>query len=150
MKPVKPRRTVDIAADSLRRSILAGEHPPGTRLPPERELAELLGVSRLTLRAAVSKLEAEGLLQPRQGRGIEVLDYSRTGGIGLLAYMDDGETVGQLLSLRRLFAAEAVALASERADAGDIARLKAMAARPIRSSTSSGWRWRSSSWVRAS
>jgi GntR family transcriptional regulator len=41
----------------------------GEPLPPERQLAETLGVSRLTLRAAVQQLVAEGLLQRRQGSG---------------------------------------------------------------------------------
>ena len=132
MNRVNPRRTVDIAADSIRKSILSGEHPPGTRLPPERVLSESLGISRLTLRAAVSRLESEGMLRPRQGRGIEVLDYSRTAGMELLAHLEDGETIGQLLSMRRLFAAEAVALASERAEAADISRLMAMAAKQER------------------
>jgi GntR family transcriptional regulator, transcriptional repressor for pyruvate dehydrogenase complex len=132
LKPINTKRTVDIAAEAIRNEILAGKHPPGKMLPPERELSESLGISRLTLRAAIYRLETEGLLRPQQGRGVEVLDYRRTGGIDLLAYMEGDESIGQVLSLRRLFAAEAVALACESAGAAEIARLESAAARQER------------------
>lgn len=45
---------------------------PGTRLPPERDLAELCGLSRVTIRKAVSQLAAQGLLVQRQGSGTYV------------------------------------------------------------------------------
>ena len=66
MKPINTKRTVDIAAEAIRNEILAGKHSPGKMLPPERELSESLGISRLTLRAAVYRLETEGLLRPQQ------------------------------------------------------------------------------------
>lgn len=45
---------------------------PGDRLPPERELAVLLGVSRPSVREAVKSLQAQGLLQVRHGQGVFV------------------------------------------------------------------------------
>lgn len=49
--------------------IRAGSWPPGTRLPPERELCRILGVGRSTLRLALDELEQLGLVDRHQGRG---------------------------------------------------------------------------------
>ncbi len=64
--------------------MLTGELAVGERLPPERELADTLGVSRLTLRAALATLAAQGLLAVRQGSGYIVQDFARRGGSDLL------------------------------------------------------------------
>lgn len=53
----------------LRKWILEGRFPGGTRLPPEQELAAEIGVSRGTVRLALDKLEREGLIKGRKGRG---------------------------------------------------------------------------------
>jgi GntR family transcriptional repressor for pyruvate dehydrogenase complex len=57
----------------LREMIHSGELRPGDRLPPERDLAKLLGVSRPTLRAGIRSLAAVGVLQSRQGAGTFVV-----------------------------------------------------------------------------
>ena len=56
-------------AARLREMIHSGELSAGDRLPPERDLAKLLGVSRPTLRAGIRSLSAVGILQSRQGAG---------------------------------------------------------------------------------
>src|SRR6187200_2964881 len=58
--------------DAIRRSILAGEVQPGTRLPASRALADQLGVSRLTVVNAYDQLLAEGYLEGRTGSGTYV------------------------------------------------------------------------------
>src|SRR5882724_11270153 len=58
----------------LREMIHRGELRPGDRLPPERDLAKRLGVSRPTLRAGISTLAAVGVLQPRRGAGTFVVE----------------------------------------------------------------------------
>ena len=79
------RRTLpEQTADRLRRQIVGGELAPGTRLPPERELSEQLAVNRMTLRTALSRLVAMGLIEQVQGRGTVVLDVERKGGPDLL------------------------------------------------------------------
>src|SRR5665213_3658668 len=57
------------AADHIKALIASGSLAPGDRLPPERELAVRLGVSRPTLREAVGALVIMGLLESRQGAG---------------------------------------------------------------------------------
>ena len=56
-------------AERLRGMIQSGELSSGDRLPPERDLAKALGVSRPTLRAGIRSLSAVGILQSRQGAG---------------------------------------------------------------------------------
>lgn len=57
----------------LRAQILRGDLAPGTRLPPEREMARHLGVSRTTVVSAYDELAAEGLVEARVGRGTVVV-----------------------------------------------------------------------------
>lgn len=76
MMPVEqaaPRRLYQQVADQLRLAIDAGTFPVGTRLPPERELALQLGVSRPTIREALIALEVDGRIRIRVGSGIYVL-----------------------------------------------------------------------------
>jgi DNA-binding FadR family transcriptional regulator len=84
LRPIPRAPAAHAAADhALRAAILAGEYAVGDRLPPERELAVTLGVSRLTLRAALATLVADGLVSVHHGRGYEVRDF-RDGGTALL------------------------------------------------------------------
>jgi GntR family transcriptional repressor for pyruvate dehydrogenase complex len=97
----------------LRDAIVSGELAPGDRLPPERELSTRLGVSRLTLRAALATLSAAGLISVRHGSGYTVCDMRETGGTDMLpglvarAVARGGlaEAATDLLRLRRHLAA---------------------------------------------
>ncbi|MDX1756166.1 MAG: FCD domain-containing protein [Marinobacter sp.] len=66
---VSPQRLSDVIMQRLEAMILEGSFKPGQKLPPERELADLFGVSRPSLREAIQKLAAKGLLSSRQGGG---------------------------------------------------------------------------------
>src|SRR5213596_4334301 len=66
-------KTSEGVVKHLREMIHRGELRPGDRLPPERDLAKLLGVSRPTLRAGIRSLAAVGVLQPRRGAGTFVV-----------------------------------------------------------------------------
>jgi GntR family transcriptional regulator, transcriptional repressor for pyruvate dehydrogenase complex len=65
--PVAPQRIFQEVADQLRRSISEGRLKPGDKLPPERELAQLFGVSRNTMREALRALELSGLVEMKLG-----------------------------------------------------------------------------------
>ncbi|TAN49516.1 MAG: FadR family transcriptional regulator, partial [Rhodospirillales bacterium] len=65
-------------AGHLRRLIDEGVLAPGERLPGERQLAEALKVSRVSVRAALQCLKAEGYLEARQGGGTKVLSSARS------------------------------------------------------------------------
>lgn len=68
----RPLTIVEQASQILRKRIREGVYAPGERLPSEDELAEEMGISRTTLRAAMSALVAEGLVVRRQGAGTYV------------------------------------------------------------------------------
>ena len=65
--PVRPASACDLVVEQLRRAIHLGRFVAGDKLPPERELAKQLGVSRTTVRDAVKILEGEGLVQSKRG-----------------------------------------------------------------------------------
>lgn len=70
--PVRRRRVHDDIALQLRDAILDGRFPPGSKLPPERELAEEFNVNRTSIREAIKVLEGLGLVDVRQGSGVTV------------------------------------------------------------------------------
>lgn len=79
MKGIIPRTSlVDEVAEALRAEIDSGTWAVGTRIPPEAELAERLGVSRTAIREGVRGLVHAGLLQPRQGVGTYVTATNAT------------------------------------------------------------------------
>jgi DNA-binding FadR family transcriptional regulator len=68
MAPIALRTGPEILANQLREEILAGAYGEGSALAPERLLVEQTGLSRPTVREALRILEAEGLVETRQGR----------------------------------------------------------------------------------
>lgn len=68
LAPVDRRSAADRVVDRVVTAIAVGAYSPGEQLPPERELAGLLEVSRPTLRAGLTRLVALGLLESRRGR----------------------------------------------------------------------------------
>jgi len=68
LRPVRSGNTFEETIEHLLQAIKIGIFPPGQKLPPERELAEHLGVSRATLREALAELQRAGFLEVRRGR----------------------------------------------------------------------------------
>ncbi|MFD7922796.1 FadR/GntR family transcriptional regulator [Streptomyces sp. NPDC059740] len=68
LRPVRAGNGFEEALEQILRVLRLGLVPEGERLPPERELASLLGVSRMTLREALEVLRSQGLLVSRRGR----------------------------------------------------------------------------------
>ena len=99
-RPLARVSTVDALAAALRREILDGERPGGSRLI-ERELCGEFAVARHTLRAALRSLEAQGLVRLEPNRGAEVARL-------------DAEQVRWLYELRAALELEAAHLALER------------------------------------
>lgn len=73
LQTIEPRRLYRQIAEQLRGLIRSGEYPLGARLPPERDLALQLKVSRPSVREALIALEVEGLVEVRMGSGIYVI-----------------------------------------------------------------------------
>ncbi len=77
-QPIKPKKVSSQIAEQIRNSILAGEFVPGDKLPPERELAEMFGVSRPSVREALNVLASAGLVMSYQGGGTVVMSLVET------------------------------------------------------------------------
>lgn len=131
--PVARSSVVDAVSDRLRNEILAGRIAAGSRLPSERELSLALGVNRLTLRAALARLEAMGLVSTRHGSGTEVVSWRERAGLEALPMVMSsldrgepawGELLTSLLEVRRALVSEAVALAAERHTDADLVAIE--------------------------
>ena len=69
LRPVRGHHAFEACVEQLATAIRLGVYPRGTTLPAERDLAELLGVSRATLREAMAALRQAGLVETTRGRG---------------------------------------------------------------------------------
>jgi GntR family negative regulator for fad regulon and positive regulator of fabA len=112
--PLKP---TELTENRLVEAILDGSFSINSNLPPERELAEQLGVTRPTLREALQRLSRDGWLDIQQGKSTRVRDYWREGNLTILAdiarfpsYLPQG-FVTNLLNIRLLLAPQYARLA---------------------------------------
>lgn len=69
LRPVRGHHAFEACVEQLATTIRLGVYPLGSTLPPERELAVRLNVSRATLREAIAALRQAGLVETRRGRG---------------------------------------------------------------------------------
>ncbi|WP_432049561.1 FadR/GntR family transcriptional regulator [Verrucosispora sp. NA02020] len=120
--PPRGRRTNETIA-RLRRRIMAGEWPVGSRIPTEPQLVEDLGVGRNTVREAVRALAHAGVLECRQGSGTYVLSTDELAPVVARRLTDDRMT--EVIEVRRAFEVEAARLAARRRTAEDLATLDA-------------------------
>ena len=122
LQVIEPRRLYRQIADQLRALIAAGEFALGSRLPPERDLALQLGVSRPSVREALIALEVEGLVEVRMGSGIYVtaLEPAATprGAEAELGPFD-------IIRARQLIESELAAVAARQKSAAILKRLRA-------------------------
>lgn len=81
-EPIK--KPAEIAETRLIDAILNGSFPINTNLPAERELAQLLGVTRPTLRETLQRLARDGWLEINQGKPTRIRDYWKEGKLGVL------------------------------------------------------------------
>jgi len=117
--PVKTESLKEICIKRFEGSILSGAFAVGKKLPPERELAKLLGVSRPVVHEALVDIAAKGLVTITPRKGTMVNDFRRQGSvpllISLLEYQDgklDAKLLDGLLTMRLLVEIENVRLAS--------------------------------------
>ncbi len=79
-----PQKPTELTESRLVEAILGGTFPPNSNLPPERELAEQLGVTRPTLREALQRLSRDGWIEIRHGKSTRVRDYWHEGNLLIL------------------------------------------------------------------
>ncbi len=124
LQPIDTRERLYVrVARRIAELISSGEVAPGDKLPSERDLAEMLQVSRPSVREAMIALEVSGLIEVRTGSGIYVAEQ----GAGQpLMVADDGIGPFEILEMRLLVEPEACALAAERISEAQLAELKAL------------------------
>lgn len=121
----KKKSVADTVADTLRRAICAGEYRPGDRLPSENQLCAQLGVSRVSVRAALVQLGTLGLVESRQGEGTFVCRAPAGAPIVQMlpfAALTRLDRVN-VMEFRRIVEVESAGLAADRADADMVRRM---------------------------
>src|SRR5688572_12979341 len=110
----------------LRGMIQSGELPPGSRLPPENQLAAQMGLSRSGVREAVKVLASARVLEVRRGDGTFVTSLAPAlllEGVGFAVELLQGETLLEVMEVRRLLEPAATGLAARRISDDQLARL---------------------------
>ncbi len=106
---------VAAVSDALRQMVQSGAVPVGGRLPSTAVLTESYGVSRTVVREAIASLQADGLLEPRQGAGVFVLAERPPNAFPItVADTSRISSMIELLEIRTALEVEAAALASQR------------------------------------
>lgn len=100
-----PRPLHDQVREAIEEQIRSGDLPPGSRLQSERDLAEVLGVSRVTVRRALDELERQGLVRAAPGSGhfVEGSPLEEPQNV-LLSFTELGSSRGLVASARVLAA----------------------------------------------
>jgi GntR family transcriptional repressor for pyruvate dehydrogenase complex len=119
---IKQKRVYEDIVGQVQALIQEGVLKPGDRLPPERELAERLRVSRSSLREAIRALELRGLVVSRPGAGTFVSTESVETILSVIAASINGSGgyLGDIFEVRHLLEPQIAALAAERATPEDI------------------------------
>jgi GntR family transcriptional repressor for pyruvate dehydrogenase complex len=122
--PLRATKRSDAVYDILEQLIASGQIPPGSRLPPERDLATQLGVSRNSVREAVHELELKRLVERRSGRGTLVLNaQSGTHGALLDELGSNERDLLEIMDFRLAVEPPIAGLAAERTTRGGLTRL---------------------------
>ncbi|HZY44667.1 MAG TPA: FadR/GntR family transcriptional regulator [Anaerolineae bacterium] len=119
-------RLVDRVVNDLQRLIVDGALEPGMKLPPEREIAEQLDVSRTVVREAVRILAASGLLVARRGVGtiVQQITQEHIGERLNLLLRTSGISLAKLHEVRSILEVEMAGLAAQQATGDDLANLR--------------------------
>ncbi|MBB5022714.1 FadR/GntR family transcriptional regulator [Desulfurispira natronophila] len=122
---IKPKRISDEIYSQIKELILAGKLQPGQKLPPERELAANMGVSRPSLREAIHRLEAQGFVSHIQGSGTYVSSMTENAmGAAIDEYFKRGESIFDVVEMRKVLETWAARIAAERATDEEIVQME--------------------------
>jgi GntR family transcriptional regulator, transcriptional repressor for pyruvate dehydrogenase complex len=121
-QPLQHERRYEQVAEQIRKLISSGAFKPGDKLPSERELCGKLGVGRSSVRDAIRTLQANGILEPRQGHGPVVRDPASDPLV--LPLQRQRHKVIELLEVRRMLEPALAARAAKNATAAEIAQMR--------------------------
>jgi len=122
---IRRNKVYEEVAKQIERLILT-KLQPGDKLPSERELAEMLGVSRSSIRDAIRSLELLGMVEPRQGAGTVVREISADSVVNPLATLltRQRQSVTELLDFRKMLEPPLAARAATHATAEEVAEME--------------------------
>jgi GntR family transcriptional repressor for pyruvate dehydrogenase complex len=123
-RPVLRSRLYEQVADQISAWITENGLVPGDRLPPERELAQRLGVSRATLSQALVALEVIGAVVVRHGDGTVLTERARTGPV-IEAIRAHADRLPEIIEARDALESKLAALAAVRRTDADLAAIRA-------------------------
>ena len=135
----RPIRSINVpvaVAQAIRERVVQGEWKPGERLPGNRQLAALFGVSMGSIREAISILSAEGMIRSRAGLGTFITNDPPlpksppvAPAVEAKARLYDRAEIEELLEAREILESQIAGLAASRATQNQIARLNAIVER---------------------
>lgn len=122
---IRKNKVYEEVARQIERLILK-KLRPGDKLPSERELAEMLGVSRSSIRDAIRSLELMGLVEPRQGAGTIVCEVSAESLVNPLSNLlvRQQRQVAELLDFRKMLEPPLAARAATHASDEEVAEME--------------------------
>ena len=126
-KPIRPKKISEEIVQQIKDLISTGQLKPSDRIPSERELANLLGVSRPSVREALMVLEAMGFVESRQGGGTYVRTLTEStlaDPLSNLVGQKDPSILHSLVEVRMGLETWAAFLAGQRATDEDIERMR--------------------------
>lgn len=125
-KPLPRMQLADGAIRAIKDMIVRGELQPGQKLPPEREMAAQLGLSRNSLREAIRALVLMNILESKQGDGTYVTSLEPGLLIEPMSFLLslDEAALRHLFELRKIFEPEVAALAAQRIEESEMEALE--------------------------
>lgn len=138
--PIRPKKLSEEIVEQIKSLVTDGQLKPGEKIPSEREMAALLGVSRPSVREGIMKLEAMGLLESRQGGGTYVRSLATDTLAPLAALIEDNpQLLKELLEVRMGLECFSAFLAAERASEAEVREIGAIVDEMATQAMSGGW-----------
>jgi len=141
-KPIRPKKISEEIVEQIKALISRGELKPGERIPSERDLATMLGVSRPSVREAIMVLEAMGFLDSRQGGGTYVRSLTESSLADPLTNLvndKDPRMLHALTEVRMGLETWSAYLAAKRATPEEVEKLRNLYATMAEQGKSGGW-----------
>lgn len=128
ISPIERNSVADQVAKKILDLVRTGNLKPGDQLPPERDLAQMLQVSRPSLREAMRGLQILGVVKSRQGGGAYISSLDAADLLGPLQFLItlNAQNVHALYESRVLVDGGIARMAAERLSGGDVSRLQAI------------------------
>jgi GntR family transcriptional regulator, transcriptional repressor for pyruvate dehydrogenase complex len=127
-QPITRSRLHEEIVNVIQKQIMNGTIEPGSKLPPEREMAETFNVNRATVREALRKLENLELVEIRHGDGLYAKNYLESGNFDLIKAalnMDEtNDVISNILEARGFVVPQMAYMAAERRTTADLNELK--------------------------